>query len=64
MRDGTDRDAFGIEEAIRASIDSIKGDEITEVERGNIPSQRFHFSDLEVADPTIGTQPRTGNTRG
>ena len=32
VRDGTDRDASGIEETIRTGIDSIKGDEITEVE--------------------------------
>ena len=32
VRDGTDRDASGIEEAIRTGIDSIKGEEITEVE--------------------------------
>jgi hypothetical protein len=62
VRDGADRDTFGIEETIRASIDSIEGDEITEVERGSISDQRLHFRDLEVADPTIRTQPGTGNT--
>src|SRR5262245_64312439 len=40
VRNGTDRDAFGIEETIRASIDSVKGDEITEVERGTSPGQQ------------------------